>query len=75
FQVSFWRMTWHVYRRTQESPMLRALAVGLAGSMAGLLVHGLVDNSIFVLDLSYVFMLLLALPTLLGKAVDAEAQT
>jgi hypothetical protein len=36
-------------------------------------VHGLVDNSVFVLDLSYIFALLLAIPGLIqagGSASD-----
>jgi hypothetical protein len=38
-----------------------ALLVGMIGSMMNLLAHGLVDNSVFVNDLTYVFMLLLVL--------------
>ena len=33
----------------------------MIGSMINLLAHGLVDNSVFVNDLAYVFMFLLAL--------------
>ena len=37
------------------------LAAATAGTMVNLLAHGLVDNSIFVQDLAFIFVLLLAL--------------
>lgn len=40
--------------------MRRALALGLAGSMAAALAHGLVDASYFYVDLAYVFFLTVA---------------
>ncbi len=39
----------------------RALAIGLMGSMTSMLAHGMVDASAFVIDLSYVFFVTLAL--------------
>ena len=36
------------------------IALGLGGSMAALLAHGLVDNSVFVIDLAFIFMFQLA---------------
>jgi hypothetical protein len=50
----------YLYYRAKD-PLLLALTVGTMGSMVNLLGHGLVDNSVFVNDLAYVFMLLLAL--------------
>ena len=44
----------------------RAIIIGAMGSMAATLAHGLVDNSVFVLDLAYIFSLLVALPSLLA---------
>ncbi|MDX2141049.1 MAG: O-antigen ligase family protein [Chloroflexota bacterium] len=44
--------------RTATDSMQRVLAIGAAGCLANMLVHGLVDNSLFVNDLIYVFMLL-----------------
>jgi hypothetical protein len=35
------------------------VAVGLAGSLAAILAHGLVDHSFFLIDLAYAFFLLL----------------
>ena len=61
-QVAFWRAMLYAYRRVRElDPMYFALAVGAMGSMMNLLAHGLVDNSIYVHDLAYVYTLLLGL--------------
>lgn len=61
-QLAFWRQTLRLYNRFHASdPLLFALVVGLMGSMVNLLAHGLVDNSVFVNDLAYVFVLLLGL--------------
>ncbi len=48
-------------RYFKQAALLAALATGVMGSMAGLLTHGLVDNSIFVNDLAIIFMLLIGL--------------
>jgi len=61
FQFFFWRTAWRTYRRAKADPLLMALTVGAMGSMANFLAHGLVDNSYFVLDLSYIFCFTLAL--------------
>ncbi|MBI5958189.1 MAG: O-antigen ligase family protein, partial [Chloroflexi bacterium] len=62
FQGMFWRMIWRVRTRLTESdPLLLALMLGLAGSMADLLAHGLVDVGYFAINLAFVFFLLLAL--------------
>lgn len=53
-QVTFWR---RVRRRPRQDP----LALGLVGSMAALLAHGLVDNTLFFPDLALGFFLLLAM--------------
>ncbi|QPC81195.1 O-antigen ligase family protein [Phototrophicus methaneseepsis] len=58
-QFSFWQNIRHAL----QFPTSQAqwITIGAAASMMGLLMHGLVDNSLFVIDLAYVFMLLLAL--------------
>jgi O-antigen ligase len=53
-QVAFW---WTLGRGSTDD----ALRLGLAGSMAALLAHGLVDNAIFSPDLALAFFLALAL--------------
>lgn len=64
-QAIFWRQSIRLYRVIRNSaahePLRLALVVGMMGSMTNLLAHGLVDNSVYVNDLAYVFMLLLGL--------------
>jgi O-antigen ligase len=64
-QAIFWRQSLRLYRAIRNSiipePLTLALVIGMAGSMSNLLAHGLVDNSVYVNDLVYVFMLLLGL--------------
>jgi O-antigen ligase len=61
-QAFFWKRAVQLYRTFKErDPLMFALIVGIMGSMINLLAHGLVDNSVFVSDLSYVFVLLLGL--------------
>ncbi len=72
-QAAFWRRTWRLYRAFQRrDPLLLALVIGMMGSMIDLLAHGLVDNSVFVNDLVYVFLLLLGVSANLTRleAVD-----
>jgi O-antigen ligase len=49
---------WRQVRARAES---RWLVAGAAGAMADLLIHGLIDNSYFLVDLAFVFWLCLAL--------------
>jgi O-antigen ligase len=61
-QAEFWRRALRMYRAYRETnPMKLALMVGVMGSMINLLAHGLVDNSVYVNDLAYIFVLLLGL--------------
>jgi O-antigen ligase len=55
--ICLYRLLNH-YRQNTE---LFAVTVGLAGSLSTIVAHGLVDNSIFVIDLAYVFMMLLGM--------------
>lgn len=74
-QVHFWRTAFFHYRRLrQRNPILFALLIGAMGSMVNLLAHGFVDNSIFVNDLSYVFVLLLAIISNI-RAIDVQPKT
>jgi O-antigen ligase len=61
-QVAFWQASHHAYKlyRTRN-PLYFALIIGMMGSMINLLAHGLVDNSVYVQDLAYIFVLLLGL--------------
>jgi hypothetical protein len=51
-QIAFWTTAW---RRYQHDP--RPLILGLIGSMAVFLSHGLVDNAYFLVDLALAFFL------------------
>jgi O-antigen ligase len=66
FQVVFWRKLWRVRWRISD-PLFLALALGLAGSMADFLGHGLVDVGYFSINLAFVFCLSLALVQLLDQ--------
>jgi hypothetical protein len=50
-----------------QDRLLSVLLVGTIGSFANLIAHGLIDNSVFVLDLAYVFILLQALIVYLSQ--------
>ncbi len=64
FQWGFWRGAADLYRqRTAEF----AFVVGVMGGMAYLLGHGLVDNSVFVHDLVYIFILFSGIPAALQR--------
>lgn len=51
-QIAFWRNAWRLYQKLPEP-----LILGLMGSMVVFLVHGLVDNSYFLVDLAFAFFL------------------
>ena len=61
-QWRFWRQISSAIRAVAAAGNWRSmLALATAGAMVNLLAHGLVDNSIFVHDLAFIFALLLAL--------------
>ncbi len=67
-QWAFWKAIWSAYKTYRQSnPLYMALAVGAMGSMVNLLAHGLVDNSVYVMDLALVFILLLGLASRLSN--------
>lgn len=71
FQAAYWHWLWRLRgrvvvpdaatRMTVRDPLLLALVVGLGGSMAHLVAHGLVDVGYFAVNLAFFFMWLLAL--------------
>ncbi|MCS7070135.1 MAG: O-antigen ligase family protein, partial [Anaerolinea sp.] len=71
-QIVFWRTAWRVYKEKLD-PVQRALIIGMMASMINLLAHGLVDNSIFVNDLVYVFIILIAGTATLGDNSNNRA--
>jgi O-antigen ligase len=65
--VVFFRHGGQAYRHLPEGSV-RALILGLMAGMVNFVAHGLVDNAFFLVDLSFAFMLMLALV----QAVDHE---
>jgi O-antigen ligase len=55
--VAFFRTAWQLYQRLDEDG--RVLALALMASMVYALAHGLLDNSYFLVDLAYLFMLVM----------------
>jgi O-antigen ligase len=52
---------WNLARRVPLGARHRWLVAGALGSLTAMLVHGLIDNSYFLVDLAYVFWLSLAI--------------
>ncbi|NPV67198.1 MAG: hypothetical protein HPY64_08650 [Anaerolineae bacterium] len=69
-QTVFWRSCLTLYRALHRDKMLWAVVLGAMASMLDVLLHGLVDNSVFVLDLSYIYVLLMVLPPLLERHAE-----
>jgi O-antigen ligase len=57
-QIAYWRVAWRLYHRLPKGA-IRALILGLMASMIATLAHGLVDNSFFLVDLGFIYMLTL----------------
>lgn len=64
--ASFFALAYRLYRQ-EGRPWQRALAVGLLASMVDFIVHGMIDNSYFVVDLAVVFWFSMAAVKILGK--------
>ena len=67
-QFYFWKTIAQLYGSSTQNPLKRAIIIGSAGSMVDLLAHGLIDNSIYVLDLAYVWVLLLGILVVLKNS-------
>jgi O-antigen ligase len=62
-QYFFWKLLLkdalpYLQKSITQHPHLYAIGIGSVGSMVNMLAHGLIDNSIYVLDLVYVFVLI-----------------
>jgi O-antigen ligase len=57
---AFFKKSWGLYRHLPEGDV-RLLVLGLMAGMVNFVAHGLVDNAFFLVDLAFVFMLMLAL--------------
>ncbi|HIC87871.1 MAG TPA: hypothetical protein EYP04_00460 [Anaerolineae bacterium] len=56
--IAGWRRGWRLWQRL-SSANERALVLGLLGGLVAALTHGLIDNSFFLVDLAFLFMLAL----------------
>ncbi len=70
-QVSFWQKGLALYR-TLRGHNLQSVAVALMASMADFLVHGMLDNSYFLVDLAVVFWLTFGLMEVMEKETQRE---
>lgn len=74
-QAAFWRLALRLFRRGQViSGRARPLLYGLMGTMGATLAHGLVDQTYFLVDLAYVFMLTIGLVASLGEGAFADLE-
>jgi len=73
-QVAFWKTALGLIKRPTPHPSNFPIA-GLIGSMGAVLAHGLVDQSYFLVDLAYAFMLTAGLMALLGARNEKSAPT
>jgi O-antigen ligase len=68
-QWAFWR-TWRTLNASSHD-LQRALKAGLAGCMLAVLAHGMIDNSLFVFDLAFAYVLCLAV-VVQWHAIDVD---
>ncbi|MGJ3240416.1 MAG: O-antigen ligase family protein [Anaerolineae bacterium] len=66
-QSIYWREAWRLRQNTDNS-YSQVIITGSMGAMMALLLHGMIDNSVFVIDLSYVFVFLLAIIAQLSQS-------
>ena len=60
--MAFWQLAWRTQAALKSVDTgKRALVVGLMGSMAAMIAHGLVDEVHFVIDLAFIFFMTLGL--------------
>ncbi|MGQ9676405.1 MAG: O-antigen ligase family protein [Chloroflexota bacterium] len=63
---SFFAMGFRLYQQ-ENRPWQKALVLGLLASMLDFVVHGMIDNSYFVVDLAVIFWLSMALVRILDR--------
>lgn len=67
--VAFFSRAGRTYRRLSDD-CTRLLVLGLMAGMVNFVAHGLVDNAFFLVDLAFVFMLMLALVGAASSGAD-----
>lgn len=73
-QMVFWRQLRRLLA-SNPSPLTRATLAGLAGGMMVTLTHGLIDNSIFVIDLAYIFFAQLGTVAIIANMCPIDLNT
>lgn len=71
-QVVFWRSALLIWRR-DRAPRETAILLGCAAAMLASLIHGLVDNSYFLMDLAVLFWLFCATMSFLATSRAEES--
>jgi O-antigen ligase len=59
--AAFFRQGWQTYKSRWRGSTESMVALGLMAGMVNFVAHGFVDNAYFLVDLSFTFMLMLAL--------------
>ena len=73
-QIAFWKLAWQVQKKLQNTDSAgRALVVGLMGSMAAFIGHGMVDEVHFVIDLAFIFFMTLGLMHQMNEAANESS--
>lgn len=74
-QVVFWHTTYRLQQmlREQNNSAMRALVIGLMGSMAAFLAHGMVDATHFVIDLAFIYFMTLGLLHQINEEAEIDA--
>lgn len=70
-QVAFWCGWWQAKQHALTA-WQSALLIGLGGSMVATLAHGMIDNSYFLVDLAFVWMMTLAFGTVAKEKVRGK---
>jgi putative inorganic carbon (HCO3(-)) transporter len=63
---------YHLCKAARSGDLLQRLLLGIAGCMVATVVHGMVDNSYFLPDLSVLFWFFIAALLILGSIVQRE---
>ncbi|GAB5491411.1 MAG: O-antigen ligase family protein [Phototrophicaceae bacterium] len=72
FMGIFWRSIYYALKNTQDSNR-KVMIIGVMGAMASLTLHGMIDNSVYVNDLSMIFAFLVAITaTYANKQTESQ---
>ncbi|MGB7340213.1 MAG: O-antigen ligase family protein [Phototrophicaceae bacterium] len=72
FMITFWRNAVKILYM-ERNPQKRILLIGSIGAMTALIAHGMIDNSIYVNDLVYIFVLIVGIIAYLSSDTQPES--